>query len=57
MAVIFFMFCSSAVCSDIELAKKSTLEAILNKGELWVGLDSGYMPFEMTNQKGNHHER
>jgi len=54
IVVIFFMFCSSVVCSDIELAKKSTLEAILKKGELWVGFDSGYMPFEMTNQKGRY---
>ncbi len=54
MIVIFFMFCSSVASSDIELAKKSTLEAILKKGELWVGFDSGYMPFEMTNQKGRY---
>ena len=54
MAAIFFMFCSSVFCSDIELAKKSTLETILKKGELWVGFDSGYMPFEMTNQKGRY---
>ena len=52
--VIFLMFCSSVFCSDIELAKKSTLEAIIKKGELWVGFDSGYMPFEMTNQKGRY---
>ena len=54
MVVIFFMLCSSVFCSDIELAKKSTLENILKKGELWVGFDSGYMPFEMTNQKGRY---
>ena len=54
MVVIFFMLCSSVFCSDIELAKKSTLETILKKGELWVGFDSGYMPFEMTNQKGRY---
>ena len=54
MAVIFFSLCSSVFCSDIELAKKSTLETILKKGELWVGFDSGYMPFEMTNQKGRY---
>ncbi len=54
IAVIFFMVCSAAVGSDIELAKKSTLEIILKKGELWVGFDSGYMPFEMTDQKGRY---
>ncbi|PID60289.1 amino acid ABC transporter substrate-binding protein [candidate division KSB3 bacterium] len=37
---------------DIELAKKSTLEEILQRGELRVGFDAGYLPFEMTNKKG-----
>jgi len=44
---------TSAVASDIELAKKSTLEAILKRGELRVGFEAGYMPFEMTDKKGN----
>ncbi|MGB6012608.1 MAG: transporter substrate-binding domain-containing protein, partial [Desulfobacterales bacterium] len=34
--------------------KKSTLETILKRGALWVGFDSGYMPFEMMNQKGRY---
>ena len=38
--------------ADIELAKKSTIETILKKGELRVGFESGYMPFEMTDKKG-----
>ena len=38
--------------ADIELAKKSTLEQILQKGELRVGFEAGYMPFEMTDKKG-----
>jgi polar amino acid transport system substrate-binding protein len=38
---------------DIELAKKSTVEEILQRGELMVGFESGYMPFEMTDKKGN----
>ncbi len=46
--------CASAIGADIELAKKSTLETILKRGALWVGFDSGYMPFEMTNQKGRY---
>lgn len=54
LTVIFFLISASAIGADIELAKKSTLESILRKGELWVGLDSGYMPFEMTNQKGRY---
>lgn len=54
MVVIFSLFSASVAFSGIELAKKSTMEAILKKGELWVGFDSGYMPFEMTDQKGNY---
>jgi polar amino acid transport system substrate-binding protein len=38
--------------ADIDLAKKSTLEQILQNGELRVGFEAGYMPFEMTDQKG-----
>jgi polar amino acid transport system substrate-binding protein len=52
--VIFFLICSLAAGSDSELADKSTLKTILNRGELHVGFDSGYMPFEMTNQKGRY---
>jgi len=50
--VTFFMVSTSALGADIELAKKSTLESILKKGELRVGFEAGYMPFEMTNKKG-----
>jgi polar amino acid transport system substrate-binding protein len=41
-----------AFSADIELAKKSTLEQILKNGELRVGFEAGYMPFEMTDKKG-----
>ena len=44
---------ASAFGSDIELAKKSTLETILKRGELLVGLEAGYQPFEMQDEKGN----
>jgi polar amino acid transport system substrate-binding protein len=47
-----FYFAGSATGADIELARKSTLESILKKGELRVGFESGYMPFEMTDKKG-----
>jgi polar amino acid transport system substrate-binding protein len=50
--VSFFMVSTSVLGADIELAKKSTLESILKKGELRVGFEAGYMPFEMTNKKG-----
>jgi polar amino acid transport system substrate-binding protein len=42
-----------ALAADIELAQKSTLNEILKRGELRVGLDAGYMPFEMTDKKGD----
>jgi polar amino acid transport system substrate-binding protein len=51
--VAFFMVSTSALGADIELAKKSSLESILKKGELRVGFEAGYMPFEMTDKKGN----
>jgi polar amino acid transport system substrate-binding protein len=42
-----------APAASIELAKKSTLEKIVQKGEIRVGFEAGYMPFEMTDKKGN----
>ena len=37
---------------DINLWKNSTLNKILEKGELRVALEPGYMPFEMKDKKG-----
>ena len=34
---VLFLFATSVLGADIELAKKSTLETILKRGELWVG--------------------
>ena len=45
-------FSVTAFAADIELAKKSHIEQILKSGELRVGFESGYIPFEMTNKKG-----
>ncbi len=52
LMIIGFLFAASAFGADIDLAKKSTLEGILKRGELRVGFESGYVPFEMTNKKG-----
>jgi len=52
LAVIGFLFVTSAFSADIDLAKKSTIEQIMKRGELRVGFESGYVPFEMTNKKG-----
>lgn len=52
-AVAILMGLSGSVWgADIDLAKNSTLEQILQKGELRVGFEAGYMPFEMTDKKG-----
>ena len=45
---------AAAWASDIELAKKSTIAEVLARGELRVGFDAGYMPFEMTDKSGNY---
>ena len=47
-------FCATAVLADdIELARKSTLNDIVKRGELRVGFEAGYLPFEMADKKGN----
>jgi polar amino acid transport system substrate-binding protein len=53
LAFLFVMI-PAAMGADIELAKKSTLEAIVKAKKIRVGFESGYMPFEMTNTKGEY---
>lgn len=53
VSVLIFMVSAQVFAADIELAKKSTVEKILKSGKLRVGFEAGYMPFEMTNKKGN----
>ena len=53
IAIACVGFATSAVADDIELAKKSTIEDILKRGELRVGFEAGYLPFEMADKKGN----
>ena len=52
LAAALFICSGMALAADIDLAKKSTLEEILKNGELRVGFEAGYMPFEMTDKKG-----
>ena len=40
-----------ALGADVELSKDSTLEGILRRGELRIGLEAGYMPFEMIDKR------
>ncbi len=41
----------AALAKDVELSKDSTLEGILQRGELRIGLEVGYMPFEMIDKR------
>ena len=52
LVVISFIFTTAVFGDDIELAKKSTLEEIVKRGELRVGFEAGYLPFEMADKKG-----
>jgi polar amino acid transport system substrate-binding protein len=48
-------FCvgSAMAVSTEDIAKASALEEIQKRGELLVGLEAGYQPFEMQDEKGN----
>ena len=48
-------FClgSAMAFTTEDLAKESTIEKILKRGQLLVGLEAGYQPFEMQDEKGN----
>lgn len=40
-----------AMAADTDLAKNSTLQSILKAGKLRVGMEPGYMPFEMQDKQ------
>lgn len=42
---------------DIELAQDSTLEGILQRGKLRIGIEAGYMPFEMIDKRSGLRQR
>ncbi len=46
-----------ARAEDAELSKDSTLEGILQRGELRIGLEVGYMPFEMIDKRSGLRQR
>ncbi|AXH10643.1 amino acid ABC transporter substrate-binding protein [Malaciobacter halophilus] len=52
LVVLMLLFTASLFASDINVWKNSTLNKIVQRGELRVGLDPGYMPFEMKDKKG-----
>ncbi len=53
LMLICVFVAAQAVAQDIDLAKKSRIEKILQRGELRVGFEAGYVPFEMTDKNGN----
>jgi polar amino acid transport system substrate-binding protein len=40
-----------ALATEVKFSKGSTLEGILHRGELRIGLEVGYMPFEMIDKR------
>ncbi len=53
--IIIGSFCAVSVMAITpeDIAKASALEEILKRGKLLVGLEAGYQPFEMQDEKGN----
>ena len=52
-ALIALVLSLPATAAESPLWQQSTLNQILKRGELRVGLEAGYMPFEMLDKKGN----
>ncbi len=52
-AVLLALLATPASAADQALWEKSTLNQIMKRGELRVGLEAGYMPFEMRDKNGN----
>jgi polar amino acid transport system substrate-binding protein len=53
LAAVLLSFAALASAADQALWEQSTLNQILKRGELRVGLEAGYMPFEMRDKKGD----
>ncbi len=51
MAVLLLGLVPQAAGADVQLSENSTLEGILKRGELRIGLEVGYMPFEMLDTR------
>jgi len=52
LMLLIVLISTSLFSADINLWKNSTLNKIIERGELRVALDPGYQPFEMTDKKG-----
>lgn len=51
-ALAFLCISAPVYADSIELAKTSTVESIVKAGEIRVGFEAGYFPFEMTGKNG-----
>jgi polar amino acid transport system substrate-binding protein len=53
--IIIGSFCVGSVMAltPEDIAKSSAIEEILKRGKLLVGMEAGYQPFEMQDEKGN----
>ena len=56
-AIAWGCLVSPAQGVDTELAKDSTLEGILQRGKLRIGIEAGYMPFEMIDKRSGLRQR
>ena len=50
--MLIVLIATRSFAADLNLWKNSTLNKIIERGELRVALDPGYQPFEMTDKKG-----
>ncbi|MBW1722306.1 MAG: transporter substrate-binding domain-containing protein [Deltaproteobacteria bacterium] len=53
LCIVAFGLTPAMAFTTEDLAKASTLEEIQKRGQLLVGLEAGYQPFEMQDEKGN----
>ncbi len=51
ITVLVLVMAVPAMAADTNLAAKSTLQSILKNGKLRVGMEPGYMPFEMQDKQ------
>ena len=57
VAILLCVLVTPALAQDKVLPEGSTLAGILERGTLRVGLEAGYMPFEMLDKRGGLRER
>ncbi len=58
LIIAFYVICFSlfwtvpcGLAQDVHLSKGSTLEGILGRGKLRIGVEAGYLPFEMIDKR------